>query len=284
MCLIIWIYLLSSLTGGFAISAQSRSKSKTQEQTQIYNKVVVRDTLKYYYCDGDCDECEHTYTTVIKVDTVLVAAVDTAAPASTIDSIPPRVKLTPLKKIKLPPFAVKTNMLYDIASVVNVKIEVPITPKWSVGFEWIFPWWINKKSTFAIEAGIGDGEVRYWFQDRDQKGMLEGWFAGIYGAGGYYDIQGKTEGNQGELHSVGFTGGWAMPIAKNLKLEFCLGLGYMGTDYRHYEVQRNDPTDNNKVNLIYKYTANTVWFGPTKAEVSLVFTINSKNYNRKGKK
>lgn len=113
--------------------------------------------------------------------------------------------------------------------------------------------------------------------------MLEGWFAGVYGAGGYYDIQGKTAGNQGELHSVGFTGGYAMPIAKLLKLEFCLGVGYMGTDYRHYEIKRPNPSNYQEVILAYKYSANTVWFGPTKAEVSLVFTISSKNYNRKGR-
>jgi len=39
------------------------------------------------------------------------------------------------------PLAIKTNLLFDLATILNVEVELPLAPNWSVAGEWIFPWW-----------------------------------------------------------------------------------------------------------------------------------------------
>ena len=41
----------------------------------------------------------------------------------------------------LTPIAIKTNLLYDAATVANVGIEIPIRERWSLGFDLLCPWW-----------------------------------------------------------------------------------------------------------------------------------------------
>ncbi len=249
---------------------------------QVAQAQTVQPPIKFI-CTGNCNDCLYCDTAQVKKDSVKVIPViaDTISIQidSTVQSIQkPRTKLKDTRFISnFPPFALKTNLLFDAASLINIELEVPINPHWSVNLEWNFPWWLNRKTNgFCIQALVGNGEVRYYFQDRDSRAMLQGWFAGFYGGGGYYDLQWKEEGNQGELHSVGFTGGYSFHVHRIFNIELSLGVGYMGTDYRHYALKEN------RTILAYQYTGNRLWFGPTKAKVSLVWLISSKNYNKKG--
>ena len=45
------------------------------------------------------------------------------------------------KRFRLPPFAVKTNLLYDAALVPNVGLEFFFRERWSVGLNWMYAWW-----------------------------------------------------------------------------------------------------------------------------------------------
>ena len=64
-----------------------------------------------------------------------------------------------------------------------------------------------------------------------------------------------------------------MPIARRLNLDFNIGLGYHWGEYKEYL-----PIDNH---YVWQATKNRQFFGPTKAEVSLVWLIGCDNYNRK---
>ncbi|MFR5958536.1 MAG: DUF3575 domain-containing protein [Bacteroides stercoris] len=41
-----------------------------------------------------------------------------------------------------PLFALKTNLLFDVALIPNFEIEIPIGRHWSVNGEYMFPWWL----------------------------------------------------------------------------------------------------------------------------------------------
>ena len=88
-----------------------------------------------------------------------------------------------------------------------------------------------------------------------------------------YDFQYDRSLNyQGEYWSAGLTAGYAMPIGrkKRVNLEFSLSLGYLQSDYRHYQ-----PTGDYDKLIRDKYNIGKVsYFGPTKAKVSLVIPIN----------
>lgn len=172
-----------------------------------------------------------------------------------------------------PLFALKTNLLFDVLSAVNVEIEVPIGKRWSVAGEWIFPWWLYDKKQYALQAGNGNLEVKYWFGNREGRKQLTGWFAGLYGGGGYYDIEWKTRGWQGEFWHAGIGGGYAHTVSRNRnwRMEYSLGLGYMSTGYREYVPRMGD---DNEWHLMRRNRGNRIWIGPTRAKVSLVWMIN----------
>ena len=205
----------------------------------------------------------------VKTDTVIIERVDTVfVPAP----VPVPVKKTPLPLNTVA--ALKTNLLYDAVTALNFEVEVPIANKYSIMVEDVFPWWeTGNKYCFQMwEIGV---EARYWFKPWERLGTekLRGWFAGVYGMSSKYDFQYDTKLNyQGEYWSVGATAGYAMPIGrkKRINLEFSVSVGYLQTDYRHYQ-----PTDSYDKLIRDKYNTGKVsYFGPTKAKVSLVVPLN----------
>lgn len=175
---------------------------------------------------------------------------------------------------KSPLFAVKTNLLFDAVIMPNIEIEVPIGRRWSVNGEYMFPWWLLKDNRYCLEILSGGLEGRYWLgssQSRKHHEVLTGHFVGLYAGGGKYDLQWKENGYQGEFFiAAGISYGWATRIARNLHLEFSIGIGLLRTDYRHYHVRDNYNT------LLWQENGNYTWFGPTKAKISLVWLLNRK--------
>ena len=175
---------------------------------------------------------------------------------------------------KSPLFAVKTNLLFDAVIMPNIEIEVPIGRRWSVNGEYMFPWWLLKDNRYCLEILSGGLEGRYWLgssQSRKHHEVLTGHFVGLYAGGGEYDLQWKENGYQGEFFiAAGISYGWATCIARNLHLEFSIGIGLLRTDYRHYHARDNYNT------LLWQENGNYTWFGPTKAKISLVWLLNRK--------
>lgn len=182
-----------------------------------------------------------------------------------------------------PLFAVKTNLLFDAASAINVEVEVPIGKRWSVAGEWVFPWWLYEKKQYALQVGNGNLEVKYWLGERKGAKQLTGWFLGLYGGGGYYDLEWKDKGYQGEFWHAGVSGGYAHTISRSgdWRMEYSLGLGYLGSDYRKYiPVMGVD----NEWHLIRQHSGHRDWFGPTRAKVSLVWMLNHGWQEKGGKR
>lgn len=172
----------------------------------------------------------------------------------------------------LTPFAIKTNLLYDAMSVLNIGIEAPIRDRWSVAFDWVCPWWSSYENQKYLQLMYGSLEGRYWLGNRDDKPQLTGWFAGIAAGGGIYDLMyDAMHGIQGEFSTCGVVGGFAHAVNKSgtLRLEYSVGLGWMGTEYVKYWWDEYDYT------LIAPspQTWKTNWFGPTKVQVSLVYML-----------
>lgn len=173
-----------------------------------------------------------------------------------------------------PLFALKTNLLFDAALMPNVEIEVPIGNRWSVNGEYMFPWWLMDGDKYSLQILAGGLEGRYWLgsrKNRMNREVLTGHFLGLYAGGGKYDLQWDTNGYQGEFFiAAGISYGYAHKIARNLHLEFNIGIGLLRTDYRHYHARDNYKT------LLWQENGKYTWFGPTKAKISLVWLLNRK--------
>lgn len=188
-----------------------------------------------------------------------------------------------------PLFALKTNLLFDVLSLVNIELEVPIGKHWSMAGEWMFPWWVMdndraNSSRSRIQILNGNLEARYWFGNRTDRLKMTGWFAGIYCGGGLYDIEHRAKGYQGEFFIMGgISGGFVHTInmSGSLRMEYSLGVGYMQTNYRHYK-SVYDPNhicqygDNHNWHPVRNYSGRYTWIGPTRAKISLVWMLNRK--------
>ncbi|MFR9548006.1 MAG: DUF3575 domain-containing protein [Rikenellaceae bacterium] len=204
---------------------------------------------------------------VVEVQREIEAEIDAEVEADAI-------ALTPL-------FAIKTNLLYDAATLINVAVEIPIARRWSIAAEYIFPWWVfdNGREDSArnrIQLLCGNLEARRWWGDRASQTLLTGWFTGLYAGVGSYDFEYDAEGYQGEFFlSAGLTVGYAHTInrAETLRLEYSLGVGYMATDYRHYHAEY---CVNEVWHAIEQNSGRYSWAGATGVGVSLSWLINAK--------
>lgn len=186
---------------------------------------------------------------------------------------PPLAKPSPISQIEEKTLlALKTNLLYDAVTALNFEIEVPIGERWSVAVEDVFPWWTwgpnrNKYAFQMWEIGV---EPRYWFKKGEDADRLAGHFAGAYLMSSIYDFQyDKAICYQGEYWSAGLTYGYAVRIGDRLNLEASVSVGYLSSDYRHYQP---DP-EYGKLYADKFETGTMSYFGPTKLKVSLVLPI-----------
>ena len=170
-----------------------------------------------------------------------------------------------------------TNMLYDLALVPNGGIEFYLGRGWSVAGNWMYAWWKSDRKHNYWRIYGGDLAVRKYFGRLAKEKPLTGHHAGVYGGIVTYDFELGGRGYLGDRWSwhAGVEYGYALPIARRLNLEFSLGLGYLGGEYKEYL-----PIDDC---YVWQATKRRRWFGPTKAGIALVWLIGHGNENqRKG--
>lgn len=169
-----------------------------------------------------------------------------------------------------PIFALSTNAIYDLAITPNFAVEMPLGHNWSVLLDYTFPWWLTRANDRAWQIIKLDLGARYWMSrhNRDDRwDILTGHFVGIDLGAGYYDIEPRHKGYQGEFQTAGLEYGYAWRLGKYWRLQAFGAIGWMGTHYRYYEANQGD------TRLIYKYPGRYTWFGPTKLGVSIEVII-----------
>ena len=225
---------------------------------------------------------------IIKNDKVELQAgptMDTVAVVQKTDTLISQVIVPEHEERKPFYMAVKTNMLYDVLAVPNIGIEFYLGKNWSVSGSWMYGWWDkNSKHRYWRIYG-GDIAVRKWLGRKAAEKPLTGHHLGLYGQVFTYDFEwggtgymggrpGKTLWNSPN-YAMGVEYGYSLPIARRLNIDFTIGVGYWGGKYYTYS-----PLDGHDV---WESTKKRHWFGPTKAEISLVWLLGRGNSNnRKG--
>lgn len=176
-------------------------------------------------------------------------------------------------EVRKPLFAVSTNALYDLAITPNFAIEVPVGKKVSLYGEYTFPWWVSRDNSRAWQILKWDLGARYWFfggRSENPMDVMIGPFAGIDLGAGYYDIEPRHKGWQGEFQTVGLEIGWAWDLGKDWRLDAFIGAGWLGSHSRIYEGSSDDK------HLIFQDYGKLTWFGPTKVGVSFKYIFGHK--------
>ncbi len=179
----------------------------------------------------------------------------------------------------------RTNMLYDALLVPNIGIEFYLGRNWSVVGNWMYGWWSKNRSHWYWRAYGGDLAVRKWLGKAAKRKPLTGHHLGVYGQIFTYDFETGKRGCMGGKPggtlwdrmncAAGVEYGYSLPLARRLNIDFTIGAGYWGGTYHEYI-----PVDDC---YVWQATRQRRWFGPTKAEVSLVWLIGRGNCNKEKK-
>lgn len=104
-------------------------------------------------------------------------------------------------------------------------------------------------------------EIR-WYIGENKR-----WYAGLAYKAGQFHYKFSPIGQQGDLTGGGVTGGYHLKLARNLSLDFNLGIGYLHAKYERYHLIDG-------VRVRYGQNPRTRnWWGPVNAGVSLTWEI-----------
>ncbi len=172
-------------------------------------------------------------------------------------------------KQRLPLIAVKTNLLDDATTSINLGLEVRLSDQWTLHLPVSYnPWSFSDNKQWRHLTFVP--EARYWSAE-----SFNGHFLGIHGIYSYFNAGNvdmplgiwpelKDYRYEGSLYGAGVSYGYQWILGKHWGLEATLGMGYFYADYKQYDCA----TCGQEVDRDYKH-----YFGPTKAGISMLFFI-----------
>jgi hypothetical protein len=216
------------------------------------------------------------YRAVINLDTVNFTKSDVRIPGVT-GKIKSRETVRRYPLNWTPKLAVKTNLLYDAMTSIDLGVEMKVRDKMTLNLSLTGNGWEFNDGR-KLKHIIFQPELRRW-----NCTAFSGAFWGVEVHGGYYDAggmlpwgfrNGKMFGAikndtidqnrfEGWLAGAGITYGYHWILGNRLSLEAELGLGYTYLGYDRYDRAKNASLGSGHAN----------WFGPTKASISLVYII-----------
>lgn len=177
----------------------------------------------------------------------------------------------------------RTNMLYDIAAVPNIGAEFYLGKNFSILGNWMYGWWDNNPRHRYWRIYGGEVDARWWFGRKAHEKPLTGHHIGLYGGALIFDFEWGGTGYMGGkpgatlwercLVNAGIEYGYSLPVGRHFNIDFSLGIGYLGGHYSKYYPFDNDYYREKEYKLRF--------FGPTKAEISLVWLIGRGNVNKR---
>ncbi|MCE5225876.1 MAG: DUF3575 domain-containing protein [Porphyromonadaceae bacterium] len=163
-------------------------------------------------------------------------------------------------------FAVKSNLLYDLTSTINLGVEMSLSRKVTLDISGNYnPWNFGEDGKFK-HIGI-QPEVRYWFCEK-----FNGHFLGLHGHYAAYNVGGlsflsdnmEKYRYEGKLWGGGISYGYQWILSPHWSMEAVIGAGYARLDHDKYVCA-------NCGEWIKKDTKD--YFGVTKAAISIIYII-----------
>lgn len=165
--------------------------------------------------------------------------------------------------------ALKSNLLYDVSSTINLGPEVGLAKKWTLELPINYNPWKFDNGMRLRHWGV-QPEVRYWFCEKFNRTFigLHGHYAD-FNVGGWPDrffigenMQ-KTR-YQGHLYGGGISIGHSWILNNRWNIEASVGAGYSHIKYDKYPCT--------ECGSVLKGDSKNYW-GPTKASLSLIYII-----------
>ncbi len=170
--------------------------------------------------------------------------------------------------------ALKSNLLYDATTTINLGLELALSPKWTLDLSSNYNGWTfsdNRK----WKHWMVQPEARYWFCNK-----MQGHFIGLHAMGGQYNMGNidldfnflgtnfsklKDYRYEGWAVGAGLAYGYAWTLSKHWNLEAEIGLGWAYTRYDKFECKNcGEKVESDKSHH---------YVGPSKAAVNLVYVF-----------
>ncbi len=172
------------------------------------------------------------------------------------------------------PLAIRTNLLMDAILIPNIGVEVSLGKRFTLAGDWFYTWFSSDSRHRYWQTYGGYLTLRKYFGKKSQcegysqpRFCFTGHHVGVYFSGLTYDFEWGGKGYQAD--HFGFGGGveygYSKRIGRRLNLDFSIGIGFQDGEYKEYE-----PMDGK---YVWLSTHKRHWFGPTKAEISLVWLL-----------
>lgn len=273
--------------------ADKKRQTGTEPARSLYRLKRLRGGKPYLYLYCNIFPAVRTSRLVIEYDRILLkplvspdllvtADIDSVIAAETYRDI--AIDTTSFGDNICRPFYmdVRTNLLFDALALPNIGLEFYVGKNFSIGGNWVYAWW-SKNATHHFWRAYG-GELfgRWWFGSKAHRKPLTGHHLGVYGQIYTYDFEMGGKGQMGgkpggtlwdkAQWGAGIEYGYSIPVGRRINIDFTLGIGYTTGHYIIYK-----PIDGH---YVWQATNHRRWFGPTKAEISLVWLLGCDNYNR----
>ena len=177
-------------------------------------------------------------------------------------------KLAPAyRKWETPRFAVKTNILFDITTSMNLGVEFSVGRKMTLDVLFTLnPWMYNKEENTKFKFLLFQPELRYWTCE-----AFNGQFFGLHGHYAYYNVSHLPKPFsetmnlyrfEGQLAGAGVSYGYHWLISPRWSFEAEIGAGYARLWYDKYPCQTCAKTLTSE---------NKNYWGVTRAGLSLIY-------------
>lgn len=170
--------------------------------------------------------------------------------------------------------AVKSNLLYDVTSTINLGTEFGLSPKWTLDVSANYnPWTYSNNKKW--KHWLVQPEARYWFCNK-----MMGHFIGFHAIAGSYNIGNvnadfkflgtdfsklKDYRYEGWFVGAGVAYGYSWVLSKHWNLEAELGVGYTYSKSDKFECAScGEKLEDDKTHH---------YVGPTKAALNLVYVF-----------
>lgn len=160
--------------------------------------------------------------------------------------------------------AVKTNLLYDVTSTINLGIEFGLGQKTTLEVSANYNgWMLDKKNQVSYKNVMILPEFRYWLCER-----FFGHFFGVHAGYMNYNFSNTlvaSKRHDGYMYGAGISYGYQFYLAKKWNLEATIGAGYARQNYDVYGNKNRD--------YFIRNVSKNYW-GITKAGISIIYIIN----------
>lgn len=162
--------------------------------------------------------------------------------------------------------AINTDLAMDALTLPNLGLEITCGERSTFSLNLMggyHPWWGSECKMFAMQP-----EYRYYFSGRP----IHGWFAGLGGIAGFYDMTLHGKVYDGLAYGAGLTLGYVVNLSSRWNLDFHAGVGAVGYNRKEYFVGDNYDIDYS-VGDDLRTNSKGLYLMPTRIGVSITYIL-----------